>query len=364
MNGSAPSSNPLQFSCLNKRGVKPSKVWLHSIHYMEALMQLRQSSLKSIGQDMSLASTQPKTTFFKTIKHSLPLLLLALPGLVYLLINNYIPMFGIIIAFKKMDYARGLLASDWVGLDNFKFLFSTPDAWVMTRNTILYNLAFIVIGTIVAIALAIMMYEIGGSFFAKYFQGAFLLPNLISWVVISYLVFAFLNADTGLFPKSIFPALSIEEINFYTAPGYWPLILLFVFLWKNTGYAAIIYLASIAGIDKTIYEAAKIDGASKWKQIRLITIPLLKPTIIILTLLSVGRMMFSDFGLFYQVTLNSGALYPTTQTIDTFVFRGLLQLGNVGMASAAGLYQSVIGFILVLGANYLVRKINPDYALF
>jgi putative aldouronate transport system permease protein len=208
------------------------------------------------------------------------------------------------------------------------------------------------------------MNEITGFFYARYLQGMYLLPNLISMVVVSYLVFAFLNADTGLLPKSVFPALNIQEINFYTSAGYWPSILLIVFLWKNTGYASIIYLSSIAGIDRTIYEAAKIDGAGKWNQIRYITLPLLRPTIIILFLFSVGRMMYSDFGLFYQVTMNSGALYPTTQTIDTYVFRGLMQLGNIGMASAAGVYQSVFGFILVLGANFLVKKINPENALF
>jgi putative aldouronate transport system permease protein len=305
-----------------------------------------------------------KSPFRKSFANSLPLLLLTLPGLAYLVINNYIPMLGIIIAFKKMDYAKGILASKWIGLSNFRFLFSTPDAWVMTRNTLLYNLAFIVIGTTFAIGLAIMMFEITGHFYAKYFQGMYLLPNLISMVVVSYLVFAFLNADTGLLPKSVFPALKIQDINLYTSPGYWPFILLIVFLWKNTGYASIIYLASIAGIDSTIYEAAKIDGASKWDQIRYITLPLLKPTIIILFLFSIGRMMYSDFGLFYQVTMNSGALYSTTQTIDTYVYRGLMQLGNIGMASSAGVYQSVFGFILVLGANFLVKKINPDNALF
>jgi putative aldouronate transport system permease protein len=318
---------------------------LHSTHDMEALMQ-------------------PNRPLRKSIKFSLPLLLLALPGMAYLIINNYIPMLGIIIAFKKMDYAKGILASNWIGLSNFRFLFSTPDAWVMTRNTLLYNLAFIVVGTVLAIGLAIMMFEITGHFFARYFQGMYLLPNLISMVVVSYVVFAFLNADTGLLPKSVFPVLKMQDINFYTSPGYWPVILLIVFLWKNTGYASIIYLASIAGIDSTIYEAARIDGAGKWDQIRYITLPSLKPTIIILFLFSVGRMMYSDFGLFYQVTMNSGALYSTTQTIDTYVYRGLMQLGNIGMASAAGVYQSVIGFILILGANYLVKKINPEDALF
>lgn len=298
------------------------------------------------------------------LKKSWPLLLMALPGLAYLVINNYIPMAGIVIAFKKMDYAKGVFGSDWIGFDNFKFLFSTPDAWVMTRNTLLYNLAFIVIGTICALAVALCMNEIKERFFAKYFQGAFLLPNLISMVVVSYIVFAFLNTDTGLLNRTVLPALGAAEINFYSQPQAWPLILLIVYLWKNTGYASIIYLAGIASIDPTLYEAARIDGAGKWDQIRFITLPQLKSIIIILTLLSVGRIMFSDFGLFYQVPMNSGPLYSTTQTIDTYVYRGLMQLGNIGMSSAAGLYQSVVGFVLVLLANYLVKKISPENAMF
>ncbi len=304
-----------------------------------------------------------KRTWLK-LKKSWPLLLMALPGLTYLVINNYIPMAGIVIAFKKMDYAKGVFGSDWIGFDNFKFLFSTPDAWIMTRNTLLYNLAFIVIGTICALAVALCMNEIKERFFAKYFQGAFLLPNLISMVVVSYIVFAFLNTDTGLLNRTVLPALGAEEINFYSQPQAWPLILLIVYLWKNTGYASIIYLAGIASIDPTLYEAARIDGAGKWDQIRFITLPQLKSIIIILTLLSIGRIMFSDFGLFYQVPMNSGPLYSTTQTIDTYVYRGLMQLGNIGMSSAAGLYQSVVGFVLVLTANYLVKKISPENAMF
>ena len=299
-----------------------------------------------------------------SLKKTLPLILMTLPGLAYLVINNYIPMGGIIIAFKKIDYRKGILASDWIGLDNFRFLFSTPDAWIMTRNTILYNLAFIVVGTVCALALAIGMNEIKERFFAKYLQGAFLLPNLVSMVVVSYVVFAFINTDTGFLNQTVLPALGFPEVNYYTRAQNWPVILLIVYLWKNTGYASIIYLASMAGIDTTLYEAARIDGAGKWDQIRLITLPLLRPTIIILTLLAVGRIMFSDFGLFYQVTMNSGALYSTTQTIDTYVYRGLMQLGNIGMSSAAGFYQSIVGFVLVLTANYLVKKISPEDALF
>jgi putative aldouronate transport system permease protein len=305
-----------------------------------------------------------KRTRWVKLRKSLPLLLMTLPGLAYLVINNYIPMAGIIIAFKKMNYAKGVLGSPWVGFDNFQFLFSTPDAWIMTRNTLLYNFAFIVIGTVCALALSLAMNEIKERFFAKYFQGAFLLPNLISMVVVSYVVFAFLNTDTGLLNRSVLPAFGASEVNFYTSPEYWPIILLIVYLWKNTGYASIIYLATIASIDPALYESARIDGAGKWDQIRSITLPQLKPTIVILTLLAVGRIMFSDFGLFYQVPMNSGPLYSTTQTIDTYVYRGLMQLGNIGMASAAGLYQSFVGFVLVLIANYLVRRISPENAMF
>lgn len=308
----------------------------------------------------SFQKVHKKTSFGKTLS----LLVLALPGLVYLIINNYIPMGGIFIAFKQFDYREGIFGSDWIGFKNFQFLFSTPDAWIMTRNTILYNFAFIVIGTICALALALAMNEIKDREFSKYFQGAFLLPNLISMVVISYVVFAFMNADTGFFNKTVLPALGIDEVNFYTSPKHWPWILMLVYIWKNTGYTAIIYLSSMAGISPEIYEAAKIDGATKWDQIRLITLPLIRPTIIILTLLAVGRIMFSDFGLFYQVTMNSGALYSATQTIDTYVYRGLMQLGNIGMASAAGFYQSIIGFVLVLTANWIVRKVDPDEAMF
>lgn len=303
-------------------------------------------------------------TALGSFKKTLPLILMALPGLIYLVINNYIPMSGIIIAFKKMDYSKGILASDWIGFDNFQFLFSTPDAWIMTRNTILYNLAFIAIGTICALALALGMNEIKERFFAKYFQGVFLLPNLISMVVISYVAFAFLNTDTGFINRTVLPTLGLSETNYYTRAQDWPIILLIVYLWKNTGYASIIYLASMSGIDPTLYEVARIDGANKWDQIRLITLPLLRPTIVILTMLAVGRIMFSDFGLFYQVTMNSGALYSTTQTIDTYVYRGLMQLGNIGMSSAAGVYQSLVGFVLVLTTNYLVKKISPEDALF
>ena len=234
----------------------------------------------------------------------------------------------------------------------------------MTRNTILYNFAFIVIGTALGIFVAILLTEIVKSVWAKFYQSALLLPYLLSWVVISYMVFAFLNSDSGFINNTVLKTLGMDPVSWYTKSNIWPFILILVFLWQTVGHTSIIYMASIAGIDKGIYEAAKIDGAGKIKQIFYITLPLLKPTITIMGLMAIGKIFFSDFGLFYQVPMNSGALYGVTQTIDTFVYRGLMELNDVGMSSAAGLFQSCVGFILVITANALVRKMNPENALF
>lgn len=290
--------------------------------------------------------------------------LIAAPGIVYLFINNYIPMFGIFLAFKDYKYTRGIFGSAWCGFDNFEFLFRTSDAWIMTRNTLLYNLSFIVIGTIAAIFIAILLTELGERIRAKFFQASLLLPNLLSWVVIGVMSFAFFNADSGFLDNTVLPALGLQPISFYSDTKYWPLILLLVYLWKNTGYTCIIYMASIAGISREIYESAQLDGASKLQQIFRITLPMLKPTVIITTLMSVGRVFFSDFGLFYQVPQNAGKLFPVTQTIDTYVYRALMESNNISMAAAAALFQSVMGFLLVIGANALVRKIDRDNALF
>ncbi|MDF2650220.1 MAG: sugar transporter permease [Paenibacillus sp.] len=300
----------------------------------------------------------------KKVSNTLPLLLIAAPGLLYLLINNYIPMFGVFIAFKDVDFAKGIFGSDWVGLKNFEFLFRTSDAWIMTRNTILYNVAFIILGTIVSIFIAILMAELLNKFYSKFFQSGLVLPNLVSMVIVSFLVFAYLNADSGFINHSILEPLGIPAINWYSESKYWPFILVIIQLWKTAGYGSIVYFGFIAGIDKSIYEAAKIDGAGKLRQIFMITLPLLTPTIILLGLMSVGRIFNSDFGLFYQVPLNAGALYSTTQTIDTYVYRALMQVNDIGMSAAAGLYQSLVGLILVIVANGIVRRVNSDNALF
>lgn len=295
---------------------------------------------------------------------SLPLLLIALPGIVYLLINNYIPIMGLFLAFKDFNFMKGVFKSDWCGLDNFRFLFLTKDAWIMTRNTLLYNIVFIILGTVAAIFLAVLLCELGNRLRVKLFQAALLLPNLLSWVVIGFVAYAFLNADTGFINNTIMRNLGRDEIAWYTFPKAWPFILVIVNLWKNAGYQSIVYMAGISGIDKSLYEAAALDGATKLQQIFQVTLPLLKPTVITLSIMAIGRIFYSDFGLFYQVPQNSGALFNVTQTIDTYVYRGLMELNNVGMSAAAGVYQSIIGFFLVLGANALVRKLDSDNALF
>ena len=304
----------------------------------------------------------------KTKKHNwkrwLPLYLMMAPGLIYIFINNYIPMFGTIIAFKHINYQKGILGSDWVGLKNFKFLFATNDAWVITRNTLLYNLAFIVINTVVGIILAIFICDVVSKKLKKLYQSAVLLPYLMSIVIISYIVFAFLSTENGMVNNSLLIPFGKNPISWYAEPKYWPFILILVNVWKGVGYGCLIYISAINGIPKDYYEAANLDGAGKWKQIRCITLPSLVPSVITLTLLSIGRIFYSDFGLFYQVTQNSGQLYDTTNVIDTYVYRALLQSGNIGMASAAGFYQSIVGFACVLLANVVVRKLSPENAMF
>jgi len=313
-------------------------------------------------------SAKPKeeimVTMLKKYKKFLPLYLMFLPGAVYLIINNYIPMAGLVVAFKKYDVRKGIWESAWNGLSNFRFLFMTSDAWVITRNTIMYNLAFIVINTVVGITFAIFICDTLSKKLKKVYQSAVLFPYLMSSVIVGYIVYAFLSHSTGIVNNSILPALGLEAVNWYSESGYWPYILIFVNTWKSIGYGCLIYISTINGIDASMYEAAMLDGASKWKQIRYITLPSLTPTVITLTLLNIGRIFYSDFGLFYQVPRNSGMLYSTTNVIDTYVYRGLMEQSNVGMSAAAGFYQSVVGFILVLVANLVVRKVSEENALF
>ena len=267
-------------------------------------------------------------------------------------------------AFKKFKYALGIWKSDFNNFKNFTYLFKSSDAWIIIRNTVGYNLVFILLGTVVAIFVAILLNMVRVKRMQKFYQTVILIPHLISYVIVSYIVYAFLGQDNGMINNSLLKALGMEPIAWYTEAAYWPYILVITQLWKTFGYNSIIYYATIVGIDQTYYEAAIVDGATWWKQVRFITLPMLKPVIVTLTLLAIGRMFYSDFGLFYQVPMNIGLLYDATNTIDTYVYRGLLETNDVGRASAAGFIQSVMGFFLVLGTNAIVRRVDREQALF
>ena len=307
-------------------------------------------------------SRAKKQSMGKRMVNFLPVYAMAMPGLIYLFINNYMPLPGLVLAFKSYNARDGIWGSPWAGLSNFTYLFQN-DAGYITRNTIFYNLAFIVINTVLAIAIAVVLSEMTNRM-KKFYQSAILLPYLLSSVIVAYLVFAFLGVENGFLNRTVLPLFGIEPVNWYTETSVWPFILILVNAWKSVGYNCIVYLATIMGFDRAFYEAAIIDGASKVQQVFRITIPMLKGTIVMLTLLAIGRIFYSDFGLFYQVPMNTGALYPVTQTIDTYVYRGLLEVGNITMSAAAGAYQSLVGFILVLGANLVVRKVDRENALF
>lgn len=300
------------------------------------------------------------------VRYWMPVYLMMLPGLAYLFINNYIPMAGLISAFKQVNFADGIWGSPWADpwYKNFIYLFKSKDAWIITRNTILYNFAFILVNNVVGILVAIFISDVASKKMKKLYQSAILFPFLMSIVIVSYIVFALLSNENGMLNNSILPFFGLEPVNWYSTPGAWPVILVLVNLWKGLGYGCLIYIAAIAGIDSSIFEAAKIDGANRFQLIRKITLPSLVPSIITLVMLSVSKIFFSDFGLFYQVPQNSGAIYSTTNTIDTYVYRALLQQNNPSMSAAAGFYQSVVGFILVLTVNALVRRFSEENALF
>jgi putative aldouronate transport system permease protein len=292
------------------------------------------------------------------------LYLMILPGLCYLIVNNYIPMAGSIVAFKQFSYQKGIWGSPFIGLKNFKFLFASPDAWLITRNTLAYNFAFIVLDAVIAVLVAVILNELTNKRARKIYMSTTLLPYMISIVVVSYMVYGFLSKESGFLNNVILPLFGKEGISWYTTISAWPGILILVHVWKYFGYNCIIYYSVVVGIDRGYYESAAIDGAGRWMSFRYITLPSLMPTISIMTLMAVGRIFYSDFGLFYQVTMNSGSIMDVTNTIDTYVYRSLTQTFNIGMSSAAGLYQSVMGFILVLGANLITRRISPESALF
>ncbi|MBO9596580.1 MAG: sugar ABC transporter permease [Cohnella sp.] len=325
---------------------------------------MKADSIPVAGSGTQRIPYDRKVTLRQYLWRRKTLYLMFLPGLIFLIVNNYLPMFGVIIAFKAVNYTDGILGSPWVGFDNFEYLFKTDHAWVITRNTLLYNGLFIVLTLIFGVALAILLNEVRHKFWGRFYQSTVFLPYFLSMVVIGYIVLGFLSMDSGFVNKSILKPLGMQEINWYAEPWYWTIILPIVNTWKYMGYASVIYLAAIAGFDPEYYEAAKLDGANKWQQIRHLTIPLLYPIMVITTLLAIGRIFYADFGLFYQVPLNAGPLIPTTDVIDTYVYRTFLTNGNIGMSSAAGLYQGIVGFVLVLITNTIVRRKSKENALF
>lgn len=291
------------------------------------------------------------------------LFLMMVPGLIYIFINCYMPLPGLAIAFKRFDYSKGIWDSAWVGLSNFTYLFKTQDAFNIIRNTLGYNLIFIILGNIIAVAIAIMLNFLQGQMKKKVYQTLILIPYLLSTVVVSYIVYAFLGQESG-FLNNLLVSVGQDKISWYTQSKYWPFILTIVYLWKTFGYSSILYYATVIGIDSSLYEAAMSDGANRWKQVWHVTLPGLKNTIITMVLLQIGKMFFSDFGLFYQVPMRSGLISSVTDTLDVFVYKNLAQLNDIGRAAAAGFLQSVLGFILILIVNMIVRKVDKDSALF
>lgn len=305
-------------------------------------------------------------------KKTLALTSMVAPGAVWLLLLRYLPMFGIVLAFidykvypKANTFINNILHSKWVGFKNFEFLFMTSGTYIAVRNTLLYNIAWILLGMVVSVSFAIMLSQLSRRFMAKTYQTLMFFPYFLSWVVASYFLLSFLDGANGMIPR-LQRSIGANVIDWYNTPKYWPFILTFANLWKNAGYSAVLYLAAITGIDATQYEAAAVDGASKWQQVVHVTLPNLRTMIIVLLIMSVGRIFSADFGLFYQLPMNSGPLFPVTQVIDTYVYRAFMGSGsnNVGMSAAAGLFQSAVGFVCILGANAIVRKLDADSSLF
>lgn len=330
---------------------------------------LRLDKVSARDSDVSLdAAHRPphpisRFKFLMDVRRNAAFLLMTLPGLVILFLFSYLPMFGIIIAFKNFKANKGIWGSEWVGFKNFEFMFTSDAAWRITRNTLVLNLIFIITGVIAAIGLALLLNEVRQRYLARFYQSAVFFPYFISWVIVGLFGYAFLNTDNGLL-NTMLKQWGMDPVRWYGKAEYWPVILTITNLWKNSGYWSIIYLAAMLGISQEYYEAAEIDGASRWQQIVSITVPLLTPVIIINILLSVGRIFYADFGLFYYVTRDTSVLYRTTDVIDTYVFRALRTMGDFGMAGAAGLYQSVVGFLMVLLANWVVKRVDREKSVF
>lgn len=302
-------------------------------------------------------------TFLRQLKQYRLLLLMLLPALIYFILFHYVPMFGVVLAFKTYDFQAGILGSPWCGWKNFEFLFASGKALKLTWNTFAYNAAFIVVGTVLQIGVAVILSELSGRYFKKICQSFLFLPYFISWVVVGTMAYNLLNYRYG-FINSFLTSMGFKAINFYTKPQLWKYIIVAFNTWKGLGYGSVLYLAAITGIDAEIYESAQIDGASLIQRITHITIPCLVPTIITLTLLNIGGIFRGNFQLFYNLVGQNGLLYNATDVIDTYVFRSLMAISDFGMTSAAGLFQSVLCFVTIMAVNGIVKKVDSDSALF
>ncbi len=304
-----------------------------------------------------------KTSFFKKLMKYKLLLLMLLPAVLYFIVFNYLPMAGVIVAFKRFDYRGGIFGSPWIGFENFKFLFINGDIFRVAKNTVLYNAGFIIINNTLQIAVAIMLTELAGKYFKKITQTVMFLPYFISWVVVGAFVYNIFSYEYG-FLNNFLKTLSIEPVNVYDKPVVWVFVIFFFSFWKSIGYGTVMYLAAIAGIDREMYEAADIDGCNIFQRILHITLPSLIPTVIILVLLSIGNIFRGDFSMFYQIVGQNSLVYSHTDVIDTFVTRSLMETREFGMTSAAGLIQSVLCFFIINLANLAVRKYDKGYALY
>lgn len=296
-------------------------------------------------------------------KHNKFLLLMLVPGILFFLVFAYVPLIGIVIAFQDFSAAKGILGSDFVGLENFRFFLGSRDSFRVTFNTLFLNTLFILFNMIVSIIIALMLSEVNNKWFKKASQSLVILPHFISWAVVGLLAEAFLASDTG-YINNILMNIGLEPIMFYKDAAIWPALLTFLHIWQGAGFGSIVYLAAITGIDQEIYEAARIDGATKLQCIRFITLPLLRSTAVLLLIMSVGKIFNGNFGMIYALVGSNTMLYPTTDIIDTYVYRQLMELGDLGMSSAVGLYQSILGFIMVNIANRITRKLSPESAIF
>ncbi len=304
-----------------------------------------------------------RVPILKTAKKHWMLLAMLSPAILYVIIFSYIPMTGIVLAFKNYQYSGGIYKSPWIGLDNFKALLVAGKLGQVTRNTLLYNIAFLLLGVVFEMGSAILLNEMLGKWFKKVAQSFMFLPYFISWVVAGAIMYNIFNYEKGVF-NSLLNLFGAESFDLYNTPKAWIIVLIFLKIWKQTGYGSVVYLAAITGLDQEMFEASSIDGASAWQKIRYITIPSLMPTMMILVLLGIGNIFRGDFGLFYQTVKSSALLQPVTDVIDTYVFRLLITNSDIGVSAAAGLYQSILCFVTISVCNKLVKKSNPDYALY